>query len=426
MEFHRFELANGATALFIPSRHSPVTVAVQVWFRGGSRVEEKTHAAHIFEHLFFRGGHFRDWRAIERELRLLGGASNAVTSDEYMGAFILTSSMYFRRAVSLLSDMVLYSECLPADFEMEKAAVVQELKTTRDDPEDFANRKFREVMFGEHPLGSVDCERMDELNSLAREDVLRYRERFCGSANALFVVVGGGSPGYVCDTLEESFRTLPAAEKAVFQPFHKDSLSSPPVKLVERPGVEQAHLYVGTHSLSAKSPDLRAVVLLYDLLSHRLWDKIRGERGLAYSALAESRAFSDTGYALAYAGVDADQSAVADALEAMFLEMARIKGGEITAAEIEEAKSVMHARLDLGLETSIRVGIFFAMQEFTAGQIKLPAEIHREIEDVTMDDLVRLAGEFWSAGNMRSLLLTSSFKDYEKLFLEQRHRFLGE
>lgn len=425
MDIRRFTLSNGIGVIAVLRPASP-TVALQVWFRGGNRVERdgEINVAHLFEHLFFRGGRdFPDCRSVERELRLLGGISNALTADEFLCAYIVTSPRHLWRAGHLLSDTVLYTKCEENDFEKEKAAVVQELKKTIDEPEDFSERKFRQAIFGTHPLGRLDFEKLDVLGRLTRRDVLSYKERFCGAANALITVVGAINPEETAEMLEEFFREMPAAKAVVRPPFVED-VTLPAAECIARPGVEQAHLHIGALSPSAVSPDFRPSLLLHEILSHRLWLRVRLDEGLAYAAFSESRAFSDAGYFLVYAGVAPSREAILKAAGIIFQEMADMKSGNISPEEIEEAKSVLHAQLDLGLETSSQLGFFLATQQLLSGDIKTPSEIHDEIDCITKENLARLAGSLWQEEKIRSLLLTSSFPGYEKKFVRLR-KILG-
>ena len=423
MEIHRSQLSNGVRLIAVP-RGASSPVAVQVWFRGGARVESEPSLAHLFEHLLFRGGRdFHDCRSVEHELRLLGGTGNALTADEYMCAFLVTSSRYLRRAMHLLSDMVLYAKCDPSDLEKEKAAVIQELKTILDDHEDFAERKFREVIFGGHPLGRVDCEYLDAVRGFSSLDALRYKERFCGALNTIITVVGDINPAETAEMAEEFFSPIHQVEPVTWAPFRSDR-TLPAAKLITRKGVEQAHMHIGALAPSVTSRNFRASVLLHDILSHRLWLKIRADEGLAYSAFAGSLAFSDTGYFLVYAGVDPCEDTIIKATRIIFEEMADIKSGNMSDEEAEEVKSVMHAQFDLGIESSSRLGLFLAIREILCGEIKLPDEIHDEIDRVTKSEMLSLAHELWQEHDVKSLLLTTSFPGYEEKFVELR-RMLG-
>lgn len=222
---------------------------------------------------------------------------------------------------------------------------------------------------------------------------------------------------------EEFFGALRPSERALWEPFAQDH-TLPSTLLVKRPTVEQAHVHIGAFAPSIASPEFRTSAMLHEILSHRLWLQIRIDEGLAYAANAQAYCFSDAGYFLVYAGVDPCEDAISKAMRIIFREMADIKSGKISDEEIEETKSVMHAQLDLGLETSSQVGFFLAIRQLLTGETKTPAYVHEEIERISKEDLIRLAHELWREEVVRSLVLTTSFPGYEKKFLELR-RMLG-
>src|SRR4030095_3719816 len=84
-----------------------------------------------------------------------------------------------------------------------------------------------------------------------------------------------------------------------------------PILIEQKNELEQAHLVIATPWPDALSEDLYAASLLASVIgggtSSRLWQKIREERGLAYSVGAGGSAFSDVGVFSIYAGTSPQQ-----------------------------------------------------------------------------------------------------------------------
>ena len=84
-----------------------------------------------------------------------------------------------------------------------------------------------------------------------------------------------------------------------------------PILIEQKTELEQAHLVIASPWPSALDEDRYAASLLASVIgggtSSRLWQKIREERGLAYSVGAGGTAFSDVGVFTVYAGTSPEQ-----------------------------------------------------------------------------------------------------------------------
>ncbi|MFY9461730.1 MAG: pitrilysin family protein [Candidatus Sungiibacteriota bacterium] len=421
MEFHRFTLSNGINVLVAPMVSS-APVSVQVWLPCGFRMETKHEVSisHLTEHMvFLRGG--RDYpnaRSVERLFRMIGGKGNAATSEEFVFYYLVTSPRNIRQAVHLLSDMVVHARIDPADLESERKRVFREMKFTLDDPEDFSERKFKRFIYGDNSLGWLDFELTEPLSRFTVEDVRRFKERFYGPPNMVISVAGGIPPFEVHELLEEYFGAMTQRERVKWLEFCPEA-NLPPTEILLRGDVSQAHLHIGGFAPSCKSQELRLSVLLHEVLSYRLWSRLVVGGGL-YTAFAEPRTHTDAGNFLVYAGVDADAAAITEVMRVIFSEMADIKSGHISAEELEEARTLRHAVVDLGLEGVSMIASFLASYELNVGRAKTVEELHQEVDMVTKDGLIRLAQEIWKEESVRSLLLTNSFPRFEEKYCELR------
>ena len=84
-QIQRFKFLNGLTLLLIEDHSSP-TIAVQTWFKVGSRdeVPGKTGLAHLFEHMMFKGTDNHPGGDFDRLMEGAGVENeNAFTSQDY-------------------------------------------------------------------------------------------------------------------------------------------------------------------------------------------------------------------------------------------------------------------------------------------------------------------------------------------------------
>jgi predicted Zn-dependent peptidase len=157
--------------------------------------------------------------------------------------------------------------------------------------------------------------------------------------------------------------------------------------------IEQANLILGMHGLSRQDPRRWALGVLSAALgggmSSRLFQRIREERGLAYSVYSFSNNFADTGQFGVYAGC---QPAKADeVLALMTAELDAAAAGQLSAAEIERGKGQMRGGLVLGLEDSGSRMTRIGKSEIAYGDILGVDELLTRIDSVTPADVADVA-----------------------------------
>ena len=132
--------------------------------------------------------------------------------------------------------------------------------------------------------------------------------------------------------------------------------------------------------------------------SSRLWQKIREERGLAYSVGAGGNTFSDVGVFTIYAGTSAEH--LDEIVDLSLEEMRRVVEESVSPDELKLVKDQSLSLLLLGLESSSARAGGLARQEIIHGRRISPEEVIKKIEAVTPDDLQRVARTFFKSDSL--------------------------
>jgi len=170
-----------------------------------------------------------------------------------------------------------------------------------------------------------------------------------------------------------------------------------PILIRRKKALEQAHLILASPFPSARDDDRYAASLLSSVIgggtSSRLWQRVREERGLAYSVGAVGSHYTDAGVFQIYAGTSPEQ--LDEVLELSLVEMRRVLRESVGEEELRLVKDQAVSSILLGLEsTSARAGTL-ARQEIVHGR-RIPTEqVIERIERVTPEDMLRVAGEFF-------------------------------
>jgi predicted Zn-dependent peptidase len=187
---------------------------------------------------------------------------------------------------------------------------------------------------------------------------------------------------------------LPAESNGLAPALEPAPLDRPHV-LLRRQSTEQAHICLGVRAWSYLHPDRYAIDLLNTVLgegmSSRLFLNIRERLGLAYDVHSFTQKHRDTGYVAVYLGVDPKKAV--EAVTAVVAELRSMCDSEVLPDELGRAKEFTKGRLRLELETTNGVAFWNTYQELLIGQIRTIDEELAFIDQVTADDIKRVAVE---------------------------------
>ena len=176
---------------------------------------------------------------------------------------------------------------------------------------------------------------------------------------------------------------------------------------------EQANLVLGMYGLSRHDPRRFAVGVLSAALgggmSSRLFQRIREERGLAYSVYSFAHGYADAGQFGVYAGCQPGK--VDEVLGLMREELDAVAAGGLTAAEIERGKGQMRGSIVLGLEDSGSRMTRIGKSELRYGDVMGLDELLAEVDAVTPDDVAEVAAELLA--RPRCLTVVGPFGEHD-------------
>ncbi|MEI8049081.1 MAG: pitrilysin family protein, partial [Bacteroidota bacterium] len=170
------ELKNGIRLVHRQQRGGVAHLGVAI--HAGSRDEksEQQGLAHFIEHLIFKGTQKRSNFQVLSRLENVGADLNAFTTKEDTSVYASIQARYYTRAAELLSDIVFHSVFPEKEIEKEKAVVMDEINSYKDNPAEWIHDEFDELVFKDHPLGRNILGTQAKLKHYTRADVLRFRD----------------------------------------------------------------------------------------------------------------------------------------------------------------------------------------------------------------------------------------------------------
>ena len=412
-------LRNGLTVVTqrMPSMSS---VTVGLWLRAGGRFETRKNngVSHFLEHLLFKGTTRRNYRQIKEAIEGIGGSLNGFTAEEVTCYLAKVVSKHLPLTLDVLSDMVLNPLLKEEDIEKEKMVVKEEIKMYLDLPASFVHALFNELLWPDQPLGAMIVGRAEVIESLTREEILVYKERFYNPSNLVVAIAGSLEHRKIVEEVEKIFGSLPRCRRSHFSRA-KENQSRPAVKLKAK-DTEQTHLCLGGRALPRSHPDRYVLgilnVILGGNMSSRLFNEVREKRGLAYEIHSSFSPFHDTGAFVISAGVD--NRKVAKTIQVILKELNKVKSRAVSRKELRRAKDFATGQLLLALEDTSNYMHWLGENRLCLGRVPPVEEVLEKINRVTADDLQRIANQLFSNDNLNLALIgpLKEEKEINKVF----------
>jgi predicted Zn-dependent peptidase len=395
-EVQATRLANGISVLTerMPGLRS---VTAGIWVRCGSRHEsrEQNGICHFIEHGVFKGTTRRTARDIAVESDRLGGHLDAYTTQEMTGFAIKFADQALPQAFDLIADLVAQPLFDEEDLRREQKVILEEMKMVEDTPEELLGELFNAVYFPDHALGRPIEGTVKTVTSFDHDKTKEFHAREFSRGNLVIAAAGNIQHEQLVAMAERAFPTSNSGSEIADS--RTALLESPapaaPILIERKKELEQAHLIIAAPWPSAKSEDRYAASMLASVIgggtSSRLWQKIREERGLAYSVGAGGSTFADIGVFTIYAGTSPSQ--VDEVLDISLAEMRRVVRDLVPEEELRLVKDQAISSILLGLESSSARAGTLARQEIVHGRRISPDEIVKRLEAVTPEEIREIA-----------------------------------
>jgi zinc protease len=360
-------LPNGVVLITLEHRASEV-VALQLWMRVGGRDEGpgELGLSHYLEHMLFKGTPTRPPGSIDRLIEGVGGRSNAFTSFDYTHYDLVVPAAELRVGVSLLADIAVNASFNQEDMDAERKVVLEEMRLTEDNADNYMNRREFELAYEPHPYGRSLLGPPETIRALTRETLSRYYQKMYVPRHMALVVVGAVSPAAARAAALATFGRLPdrpatRAEVPVLRPLEAARRGE-----VKRPE-QQAMLGLAWRTSPVNERDVYAVDLLTYILgdspSSRLNQTVRERDRLVFAIEANYSAWERAGLVTVTSRLEADNL---DKAEASILGVVRsVRDDGVTAAELQRALVTAEASYAFDIETAEGLAKTYGQAETT-------------------------------------------------------------
>jgi predicted Zn-dependent peptidase len=245
--------------------------------------------SHFVEHMLFKGTENRSNEQLNDELENIGGEYNAYTDYNCTVVSISGLKEELRKAIELISDMLLNSTFPKDEIEKEREVILAEVRTSLDDIEDYSYKVAHEIAYKNSPLKYDTIGTESSILKFKRQVLFDFYKKYYVPNNCCISIVSSLDYEEVYNIIGTYFNGWVPSEVKHGDIIVEDNINIKKTSFKEN--IEQSSIvYIYTfHNLDKKHE------LALKILNHRfgesgnsiLFRELREKRGGAYDVYSQ-------------------------------------------------------------------------------------------------------------------------------------------
>ncbi len=390
--YKKTTLANG---LRVISEEIPFvkSVSIGVWVDTGTQNETKHNngISHFVEHMVFKGTKKYSFQEIAKSLESVGGYLNAFTTKEHTCYYAHVLDEYAEKSVDVLSELVQYPTFPEKEILKEKQVVLEELKNSEDEPEEYLHDTFEQHLYPSHPLGFSILGTAETIAQFSQKELRSYFTQYYKPKNFVIAAAGNISHEKLITLVEKYFSSKKNPSSSSTENF---SVPHPPSsrKEIHKP-FQQAHTCIGKTIFTIHHPQRYSALVLNaflgDGMSSRLFQSVREKYGLVYTIYSFINLFEKSGTFGVYFATDKKNQH--KAIEIVKKELQRCLQQPLKKSELQRTQSQLKGNMMLSLENTTNRMMRLGSGELYFGEFTTLESIIKNIDDVTLESVYNVA-----------------------------------
>ncbi|OWV04745.1 MULTISPECIES: pitrilysin family protein [unclassified Fibrobacter] len=391
------KLSNGVVVMtdYMPHAYS---VTVGAWFPRGSRHEAKGEfgLSHFYEHLVFKGTENRTALEIARAIEDRGGNLEAYTTRQETGFYANVESGDLALAIDVIADMLMNPRFEKKEMEKERKVIIEEVHSYDDIPEELVGDVFNAIHFKGCGIAHSITGTVKEVKELTHKQMLAYRDQVINELPIYVCAAGKVNHDALVELCLQKFARKKSGGIAPAN-IYKSNQS---VKVVQKQDITQSNLFWGmSFDKSRMDEKGRCALSIFNVamgagMASRLFQKIREDKGLAYSVYSTADIYRDCvdwGVALA-----TEPKQLKLALELSVKETKKFLKQGFMKDELERTKANILGGMHLGADNPEKRAIRMAEQILHLGEFHTMEHSEKIIRDLTAEDVTGLTNDLFA------------------------------
>lgn len=372
----------------------------------GSRDETETEngVAHLIEHLIFKGTNKRKAHHVLSRIENVGGELNAFTTKEETCVYASFLTPYYAQSLELFADVAFNSTFPRKEINKEKDVVIDEINSYNDSPGELIFDDFEELLFTGHSLGRNILGSIDNIERIARKDILRFIKTRYSTEELVIASVGQIKFKKLISIVEKYFGNI-SQTKANFK---RTAFSGyVPKNITKEKNSYLSHCMIGNTAYPRVHPNKLTLLLITNLLggpalNSRLSMQIREKHAYAYTVEAMYQPYSDTGVFNIYIGADSDYVERSIALAKK--ELQKLTNKELGTVQLHRAKRQIIGQLAISGESFLNEMLGIAKVYLHKPRVKTINEIIEDVENISSKNILEVSNEIFEPSQLSTLI----------------------
>lgn len=399
-------LDNGITILsdYMPHAYS---VAMGVWIPRGSRHEAKDEygLSHFYEHLVFKGTENRTALEIARSIEDKGGNLEAYTTRQETGFYAQIERSHLPLAVDVIADMLMHPRMDKKEMEKERRVIIEEIHSYDDIPEEIVGDVFNAIHFKGCGIAHSITGNIKQVKSLTHRQMLKYREQVISEIPLLICASGKVDHEELVQLCAEKFAQKKCSGVLPADVYRAHNS----VKVVQKQDIAQSNLFWGlSFDRNLMDERGRCALSLFNVamgagMASRLFQKIREDKGLAYSVYSTADIYCDcTDWGVSLA---TEPHQLKTALELSLNETRNFLKRGFSKGEFERTKTNILGGMYLGADSPEKRVVRMAEQMLHLGEFHTMEHSEKIIKSMTEDEVVVTVNRLFGAAKFSAAVI---------------------
>lgn len=405
---HKYTLKNGLTVLLYQDNAIPM-ISYHTWYKVGSRDEYNgvTGAAHMLEHMMFKGSKKYSGHDFERILHENGIVNNAFTNYDYTGFYETLPSakleLMMQIEIDRMSSLLLKEE----DLLSEREVVKEERRWRIDNNPMMALFEYTMgTVFKVHNYKNPVIGTMKDISNYNVEVLRKFYETYYVPNNAVLVLAGDIKINEAKRLIEKYYGPLEA------KPLPERNYTKEPQQKIQynaklKKDIQGISFNLAFQSVPQNHKDMYALDLICQILgsgsSSRLYKRLVNGKEIATGVSCSHFNMQDHGLFNVHVSMKPGLP-MEEALNTVYNEIYMLRNNPVKDSEIEKAKILSIKSIVDSLKTIDGKARALATSEITTGSHESILNDIQKYQLVTVKDLKEIAAQYLNQ-NQRSIVI---------------------
>lgn len=375
--------------VILKRRASAPTVAVGLFFRGGSRNIAGRNAGieNLMLNSALEASRNYSREVVRREIARSGSSLGASAGNDFSVVSLASTRENFDRMWKIFTDVTINPIFDPADVSRAREQIVTALREQETTPDAALDALEEKIVYAGHPYANDSTGTIETLGAMTPEQLRAYHKQSMVTSRLLLVVVGDLDADDLKARVTASYGTLPRGtyNEAPLPPF---DFSKPTLDVVSR-SLPTNYVKGDFPAPSLSSDDYYAMRVAISILSNRIFQEVRVKRQLSYAPSAEMNNSAANSADIYVTAVDANQ-----AVKVMLKEIERLKHESATQDELSGVAGEFLTTYYLKEQTNAAQAIDLARYELIGGGWRNSFEFLNRIRDVRPENIRSVANKY--------------------------------